>query len=210
MPIGSKFSIEQIIMQLSSQSLTTSISYSFQPIRDSSIKSSLVGDSSSPFSQIFLNSAILYAIPPPVPPIVKEGLIIQGKPIFFWTSKASLIECAIPEVGVSRLIAFMVSSKSCLSSALSIAVLLAPIRITLCFFRIPFLSNVNAVFRAVWPPIVGRIASGDSFSIIFSTDFQWIGSMYVASASRGSVIMVAGFEFTSITLKPSSFKALHA
>ena len=70
-------------MQLSSQSLTTSISYSFQPIKDSSIKSSLVGDSSSPFSQMFLNSAILYAIPPPVPPIVKDGLIIQGNPMFF-------------------------------------------------------------------------------------------------------------------------------
>ena len=70
-------------MQLSSLSLTTSISYSFHPISDSSINSSFVGDNSSPFSQIVLNSDMLYAIPPPVPPIVKDGLIIQGKPIFF-------------------------------------------------------------------------------------------------------------------------------
>ena len=70
-------------MQLSSLSLTTSISYSFHPIRDSSIKSSLVGDNSSPFSQIVLNSVILYAIPPPVPPMVKEGRMIQGNPISF-------------------------------------------------------------------------------------------------------------------------------
>ena len=135
---------------------------------------------------------------------------MQGNPISFWTSRASFIECAIPEAGVSRLITFMVSSKSCLSSALSIAALLAPIRITLCFFKMPFLSNVNAVFRAVWPPIVGRIASGFSFSIIFSTDFQWIGSIYVASASKGSVMIVAGLELTNITLKPSSFRALQA
>ena len=83
MPIGSRFSIEQTIIQLSLQSLTTSISYSFQPIKDSSIKSSLVGDSSRPFSQIVLNSDMLYAMPPPVPPIVKEGLIMQGNPISF-------------------------------------------------------------------------------------------------------------------------------
>ena len=111
-------------------------------------------------------------MPPPVPPMVKDGLIMQGKPIFFCTSRASLIECAIPDTGVSRSIAFIVSSKSCLSSALSIASLFAPIKITLCFFRTPFLSNVKAVFKAVWPPMVGKIASGFSFSIIFSTDSQ--------------------------------------
>ena len=159
-------------MQLSLQSLTTSISYSFHPIRDSSIKSSFVGDNSNPFSQIVLNSEILYAIPPPVPPIVNEGLIMHGNPIFSCTSIASLIECAMPDAGVSRSIAFIVSSKSCLSSALSIAVLFAPIKITLCFSKIPSLSNVNAVFNAVWPPIVGKIASGFSFSIIFATDSQ--------------------------------------
>ena len=177
MPIGSRFSIEHIIMQLSSQSLTTSISYSFQPISDSSIKSSLVGDNSRPFSQIFLNSEILYAMPPPVPPIVKDGLIMQGKPISFCTIRASSILWAIPDAGVSRLIFCIVSSKSWRSSALSIASLFAPIRKTLCFLRIPFLSSVNAVLRAVCPPIVGKIASGFSFSIIFSTDSQWIGSM---------------------------------
>ena len=71
------------MIQLSSQSLTTSISYSFHPIKDSSIRSSFVGDNSRPFSQIFLNSEMLYAIPPPVPPIVKEGLMMHGNPISF-------------------------------------------------------------------------------------------------------------------------------
>ena len=79
-PIGSMFSMEQIIMQLSFLSLTTSNSYSFQPKSDSSIRSSVVGDKSNPFSQISLNSWMLYAMPPPEPPKVNDGLIMHGKP----------------------------------------------------------------------------------------------------------------------------------
>ena len=57
MPIGSRFSIEQTMMQLSALSRTTSISNSFQPISDSSISSSLVGDRSRPRLQISSNSS---------------------------------------------------------------------------------------------------------------------------------------------------------
>ena len=56
-PIGSRFSIEHTMMQLSALSRTTSISNSFQPISDSSISSSLVGDRSSPRRQISSNSS---------------------------------------------------------------------------------------------------------------------------------------------------------
>ena len=77
-PIGSRFSMEQIIMQLSLESRTTSISYSFQPSKDSSIRSSFVGDASSPLSHIAINSSRLYAIPPPLPPIVNDGRMIAG------------------------------------------------------------------------------------------------------------------------------------
>ncbi|CRZ98157.1 Uncharacterised protein [Vibrio cholerae] len=59
MPIGSKFSIAQTMMQLSFLSRTTSISYSFQPISDSSISSSLVGERSRPRVQISSNSSRL-------------------------------------------------------------------------------------------------------------------------------------------------------
>ncbi|MNZ94306.1 hypothetical protein D3C78_1134100 [compost metagenome] len=58
-PIGSKFSMAQTMMQLSFLSRTTSISYSFQPISDSSISSSLVGDRSRPRVQISSNSSRL-------------------------------------------------------------------------------------------------------------------------------------------------------
>ena len=58
-PIGSTFSIEQMMMQLSFLSRTTSISYSFQPSTDSSISTSLVGEASMPRSTMSMNSALL-------------------------------------------------------------------------------------------------------------------------------------------------------
>ena len=58
-PIGSRFSMEQTMMQLSLRSRTTSISNSFQPITDSSISSSLVGLASRPRSQMVTNSSRL-------------------------------------------------------------------------------------------------------------------------------------------------------
>jgi hypothetical protein len=58
-PIGSRFSIEQTMMQLSRRSRTTSISNSFQPITDSSISSSAVGEASKPRSQMVTNSSRL-------------------------------------------------------------------------------------------------------------------------------------------------------
>ena len=58
-PMGSKFSIEQMMMQLSARSRTTSISNSFQPRMLSSIRSSLVGEASRPLRQISSNSSWL-------------------------------------------------------------------------------------------------------------------------------------------------------
>jgi len=57
--MASRFSMGQTMMQLSLRSRTTSSSYSFQPMSDSSISSSLVGDSSSPREQISSNSSRL-------------------------------------------------------------------------------------------------------------------------------------------------------
>jgi hypothetical protein len=58
-PIGSRFSIEQMMMQLSFLSRTTSISNSFHPITDSSMRSSRVGEASRPRWQIASNSSSL-------------------------------------------------------------------------------------------------------------------------------------------------------
>ena len=58
-PIGSIFSMLHIIIALSLRSLTTSISYSFHPSKDSSIKTSLIGLDLNPISICFSKSSIL-------------------------------------------------------------------------------------------------------------------------------------------------------
>ena len=58
-PIGSIFSIEQMMMQLSAVSRTTSISYSFQPSRLSSIRIWAFGEAARPERQISSYSSTL-------------------------------------------------------------------------------------------------------------------------------------------------------
>ena len=48
--------------------------------------------------------------------------------------------------------------------------------------------------------MVGRIASGRSLAMIFSTVCQLMGSMYVTSAVAGSVMIVAGLLLIKMTL----------
>jgi len=63
------------------------------------------------------------------------------------------------------------------SSALSMASFLAPIISTPYFSSTPCLARSSAQLSAVCPPMVGSSASGRSFSMIFSTIRQVIGSM---------------------------------
>ena len=77
-PIGSRFSIEQTIIALSSLSLKTSNSNSNHPKIDSSTSNCLTGDSANPLPAIISSSSLLYAMPPPVPPRVNAGLTTTG------------------------------------------------------------------------------------------------------------------------------------
>ena len=199
-PIGSTFSIEHIMIQLSDLSLTTSISYSFHPATDSSTRISFVGELSIPFDAISINSLMVEAIPPPVPPSVNEGRIMTGKPISsnFFTESSKF--CEVKDFGVLSPIFFIASLNLLLSSALDIASSSAPINSTLFSFKKPDSETSSDTFKPVWPPIVGRIASGFSFLIIFFKISGVIGSIYVLSATSGSVIIVAGLEFTKIIL----------
>ena len=165
------------MMQLSFLSRTTSISYSFHPMSDSSINNSLVGDSSKPRPQISSNSSRLYAIPPPDPPMVNEGRIMQGKPMSSSTECASSMLCAMPARGVASPIARMARSNFSRSSALSMASLVAPIISTPNFSSTPSEANLSAQLSAVCPPIVGNSASGRSRSIIRATVCHSTGSM---------------------------------
>ena len=67
-----------------------------------------------------------------------------------------------------------------------------------------------AAFNAVCPPSVARTASGRSLAMIRSINSWVIGSIYVASANSGSVIIVAGFEFTRTTRIPSALSTRQA
>ena len=176
MPMGSTFSIEQMIMQLSAQSRTTSISNSFQPKTDSSIKTVLTGDSRRPVLKISSNSFKLYAMPPPVPASVKEGRSIAGKPTSANALRPSSSFSTRRERGDSRPILSIASLKRSLSSAFSMASRLAPMSSTLSRSNVPSLASVKAVLRAVCPPIVGSKASGFSFSMIRATVSLVIGS----------------------------------
>ena len=60
------------------------------------------------------------------------------------------------------------------------------------------------MLRPVWPPRVGRHASGRSAAMMASIEATVSGSRYTASAISGSVMIVAGFELTRMTRWPSS------
>ena len=177
-PIGSTFSMEQMITQLSAWSRITSISNSFHPSSDSSMSTSLTGDMSSPRATMVSNSSRLYAMPPPVPPSVKAGRMMSGiVPISAATARPSSIVCATPEVGISRPIFSIAFLKARRSSPLWIASGFAPIMRTPYFSSTPSSCSFIAQFSAVCPPSVGSSASGFSAMMIFSTTSGVIGSM---------------------------------
>ena len=177
---------------------------------DSSIRTSLIMLFLRPRAEISSNSRIVLAMPPPVPPSVKLGLIITGRPIFSSTALASSMVWAKPLFGRSIPILSIAFLKSLRSSAFFIALRSAPIIFTPYLSRMPASAAFIAVLRPVCPPSVGRSASGLSFFIIFSRNSGVMGSMYVASAMPGSVMIVAGFELMSTTSNPSSLRALQA
>ncbi len=116
-------------------------------------------------------------MPPPVPPSVKEGRITAGSPMLASASRASAMVWAMAERGLSMPIADMASRNFSRSSARSITSALAPISSTPCLASVPAASSAMAMFSAVWPPMVGRSASGFSRMMIFSTRFGVIGSI---------------------------------
>jgi len=67
-PIGSTFSMLQMMTQLSARSRMTSSSYSFQPAMLFSIRISLIGLASRPLAAMASNSSGVDAMPVPRPP----------------------------------------------------------------------------------------------------------------------------------------------
>src|SRR3569833_634378 len=102
--------------------------------------------------------------------------------------------------GVARPISPIAMRKRSRSSAISMASREAPISSTSNCSSTPCLARSSAQLSAVWPPMVGSTASGRSFSMILATVCHCTGSMLTAPAMPGSVISVAGFESTWMTL----------
>src|SRR5262249_34009263 len=96
------------------------------------------------------------------------------------------------------------------SSPRRIASMSAPISSTLYLSSTPDSCSATAVLSAVCPPSVASSASGRSRAMTCSTKSGVIGSMYVASANSGSVMMVAGLELMRLTRSPSARSTRHA
>ena len=103
--------------------------------------------------------------------------MIAGRPTCSMAASGLLRVLATVALGFSRPMRAIASRKSLRSSAFSMASRLAPIISTLNFSRTPMSSSASAVLRPVWPPMVGRSASGRSFSMILATISGVIGSM---------------------------------
>ena len=210
-PIASMFSMEQTITAFPARSRITSISNSFQPISDSSTSTSWLSEASSPREIMVRNSSASCAMPPPVPPRVKPGRMMSGHvPILFAIASASSGEWALPDFGMSSPSFDMAALKRLRSSARAIASASAPIISTPHSARTPERFSSIARLSAVCPPSVGSSASGFSFRMIAETESTVSGSMYVASAISGSVITVAGLEFTRTISYPSLRRAFTA
>ena len=126
-PMGSMFSIEQTMMQLSALSRTTSISNSFHPSTDSSTSTSPTGEMARPSRTTASYPALSYAMPPPAPPRVNDGRMMRGRPISSRARRASSSERTVRLRGTSRPMRSMASRNSWRFSALAMTVSSAPI-----------------------------------------------------------------------------------
>ena len=100
-----------------------------------------------------------------------------GRPTLSSADAASSIVWTIAERGLSSPILSIAFRNFSRSSAFSIASAFAPISCTPSRSSVPSLNKASAVLSAVCPPIVGRSASGRSFSMMLATKPGVIGSM---------------------------------
>ena len=176
-PIGSMFSMVQIITTLSLLSLSNSNSYSFQPIMALSIITSWMGDISSPRVKASSNSSSLYTIDAPAPPKVKDALIHRGNPNSWAISFPLRYEVAVSCGAIPTPISSIRLRNFSRSSVILIASIFTPMMSTSKSSHIPFSSASIHKFKAVCPPIVGKTASicGCSFKI-FTMDLVLRGN----------------------------------
>ena len=118
-PIGSTFSIEQMITTLSLRSRITSSSNSPQPRTDSSTSTWLIGLAASPSETTWASSVSVLPTPPPWPPRVNAGRTIAGRLMVPSATPASAwaTEVTICDQGTRRPASSIVRRKASRSSA---------------------------------------------------------------------------------------------
>ena len=185
--------MEQTTTHVSAASRITSSSNSFQPRTDSSTRTSWTGESVRPRLTIDSKSSALKAMPPPVPPSVKEGRTTTGKPNGCAISRASSRPRAMPgpQDVDADLLHRLLEEEAVLPELDGVgrgAEHLDAVRA-----RTPASSRATARLSAVCPPTVGRRASGRSFAMTRSTvsrverlDVRRVGELRVRH-DRGGV-----------------------
>ena len=158
-PIGSMFSIEQMMMMLSFLSRSNSSSYSFHPSRALSIITSWIGLISSPRLRAVSNSSSVCTKVAPAPPRVNEARTQSGKPNSWAVSFPRKKLFAIRDGAIGTSISSINLRNSSLSSVMLIASISTPIILTPFSSQMPCLSASIHRFNAVCPPIVGRTTS---------------------------------------------------
>ena len=165
-PIASKFSIEQTTTTLSAWSRITSSSYSFHPAIDCSMRISDTGLVARPCAATRRSSSASAAKPVPLPPRMNDGRMISGKPTCSPICIASSSVYARPELGTARPISCIAALNCSRFSAVWMASTLAPISSTPNSASTPASCSSIERLSAVWPPRVGRSASGRSRSMM--------------------------------------------
>jgi hypothetical protein len=140
-------------------------------------------------------------MPPPVPPMVKDGRMIAGRPISSSARSASGRFLVWIERGVSRPILVMASRNSWRSSALSIASAVAPIISTSYLASVPHLAQRQ---RAVQRGLAAhgrqqREAAGNDVALLLDDLGDDLGRDRLdigGVRQSGSVMIVAGLELT--------------
>ncbi|MBA7573052.1 hypothetical protein ES708_14841 [subsurface metagenome] len=149
-PIGSRFSILQMVIQLSALSRITSYSYSTQPSTHSSINTCLIRESINPNWTISSNLCLFSAMPLPAPPRVYAGRTITGNPpTFSIVEKTSSRLLQAMLLGIDSPISFINLRKRSRFSEAAMALSGLPSSSTPNLSSTPFSANSEQRLRAV-------------------------------------------------------------
>ena len=195
--MASKFSMVQTTTQLSAWSRITSSSYSFHPAIDRSTRIWPTGLASSPSAARRAKESSSGAIPVPLPPRMKLGLTMIGKPSCSAVAIASSRLWANPDGGTSRPISSMAALNRSRSSAVAMASGRAPITSTP--LEGPALEQLHGEVEGGLAAQGGQEGVGSLALDDRGEDLEVEGLDVGPVGRRGSVMMVAGLEFTSTT-----------